>query len=238
VRAWILIVCAAGCTRGNPIYLTPSLSDADLALAKGVDLLAAPPADLSSARREDLAIAPVADLSSRASAGCNVVINELLLSVELKPNEEFVELFNPCEVAVSLAQWKLVFRSALNNQSASNMDTMLVGDLNTTIAAGDFRVYAGSQLVSQHDGTLINGLSDSGGGVALVDLNGSIVDSVAYGPVISTHNFIEGMPAPLPPDAPAPGNTLVRLPDGHDTNDNSVDFVVSTNPTPRAANQP
>jgi hypothetical protein len=28
----------------------------------------------------------------------------------------------------------------------------------------------------------------------------------------------------------------VRLPDGHDTNDNAADFGVSASPTPRAAN--
>ena len=43
-------------------------------------------------------------------------------------------------------------------------------------------------------------------------------------------------PAPAPPATAAPGSSDVRLPDGDDSNDNSVDFTVATPPTPRSTN--
>jgi hypothetical protein len=46
----------------------------------------------------------------------------------------------------------------------------------------------------------------------------------------------EAAPAPAPPATAAPGSSSVRLPDGHDTNDNAADFSVSATPTPGAAN--
>jgi Lamin Tail Domain len=261
VKTWLLILCAAGCTRPNPFDTTRTPTDSglapapgvDLLVAPGVDLLVAPGADLSSTSRADLAAATRADLASASgmradlavppgadlSSGgaCGVVINELLLSVQSDPSNEYVELFNTCETDLSLMRWKLVSRSAANNQSSANGDTLLVNDLNKTILARGFLMFGHSQPMVASDGVMANGLSETAGGVALVDPNGSIVDSVAYGPVVATHNFIEGMPALVPPVAPAPGNSLVRLPDGRDSDDNAADFSVSTKPTPRAANQ-
>jgi hypothetical protein len=71
--------------------------------------------------------------------------------------------------------------------------------------------------------------------VALIDDHMNFVDSVAYGPVVSTHNFIETAHAPLPPTVSHPGKVIARSPNGVDTDDNSADFVIAT-PTPRAKN--
>ena len=64
--------------------------------------------------------------------------------------------------------------------------------------------------------------------------DGTIVDSLGYGD--ATNAYVPGHPAPAPPTVPPPGNSDVRLPDGHNTDDNSIDFTVSTTPSPRAAN--
>jgi hypothetical protein len=61
------------------------------------------------------------------------------------------------------------------------------------------------------------------------------VDSVGYGS--STNAFVESAAAPAPPATASPGSSDVRLPDGHDTNDNETDFTLSSSPTPRGPNQ-
>jgi predicted amidohydrolase YtcJ len=40
----------------------------------------------------------------------------------------------------------------------------------------------------------------------------------------------------ITPATAAPGSSAVRLPDGHDTNDNAADFSVSVSPTPGSSN--
>jgi hypothetical protein len=49
--------------------------------------------------------------------------------------------------------------------------------------------------------------------------------------------LVEGAPAAAPPATAAPGSSIVRLPDGHDTNANASDFTVTSTATPRAANK-
>ena len=78
----------------------------------------------------------------------------------------------------------------------------------------------------------------SGAGTSDVSLatipSGTIVDSLGYGNAVNA--FVRGAPAPAPPAEAPPGNSDVRLPDGHDTGNNAVDFTVTTTPTPRSAN--
>src|SRR6185436_11564309 len=160
---------------------------------------------------EDLMASSRGDLAG--AGGCNIKVNELLLSTlkgaTSRPSEEYVELSNP--------------------------DTPLVQDIGKTIPAMGYLLFSGTQYTGTHDGVLINGLSDSGGGVALIDNNNTIIDSVAYGPVDANHNFLEGTPAPLPPQTAQPGKVTARSPNGADSDDNGVDFKVQS-PTPKAPN--
>ena len=49
----------------------------------------------------------------------------------------------------------------------------------------------------------------------------------------ATNTFVQGEPAP----APQAGQSIARIPDGHDTGDNSADFKLkSAATTPGAAN--
>jgi hypothetical protein len=73
-------------------------------------------------------------------------------------------------------------------------------------------------------------LATAGGGVALRDPSGNIVDRVGYG--TATNTFVEGTTAA----APGSGHSVGRRPDGMDTAHNSSDFVSITTPTPGAAN--
>jgi hypothetical protein len=188
------------------------------------------PGDLMAAARPDMAA---------GMSGCGVKVNELLLSTlkgtTSRESEEYVELYNSCTTSIKLTGWSLVYRSGANNSGPGNADTQLVVDLTKTISAGGYLLWAGSQYTGTKDGSLVNGLSDSAGGVAVVDNHDTIVDSVAYGPVVSGHNFIEGSAAPLPPQTKQPGKVIARTPNGTDTGDNSSDFVVA-DPTPKASN--
>ena len=77
--------------------------------------------------------------------------------------------------------------------------------------------------------------ASSGGGLGLRDPDGDLVDSVGYGS--STNAFVETAAAPAPPATASPGSSDIRLPDGHDTDDNATDFTVSSTPTARGPNQ-
>jgi hypothetical protein len=78
-------------------------------------------------------------------------------------------------------------------------------------------------------------MASTAGGVGIRSGDGTLVDSVGYGST-AANGFVEGTPAPAPPTTAAPGSSDVRKPDGHDTNDNSVDFTVASPPSPRATN--
>jgi hypothetical protein len=198
----------------------------DLSIVEDLSLL---PEDLMASSRGDMA----------GSGGCNVKVNELLLSTlkgtTSRASEEYVELFNPCSTSKSLKNWSLRYRSAGNNSKPSNPDTPLVQNIGKTIPAMGYLLFSGTQYTGSHDGSLVNGLSDAGGAVALVDDNNDIVDSVAYGSADANNNFAEGQPAPLPPQSPQPGKVVARSPNGTDTDDNSADFQVQ-DPTPKAPN--
>ena len=79
-------------------------------------------------------------------------------------------------------------------------------------------------------------LASTGGAVGLRDDVGNLVDSVSYDTLTAPNDFTEGMPAPNPPNVAPPGNSISRIPNGVDTNNNKVDFKVSTMQTPFGPN--
>ncbi|MGZ4281673.1 MAG: lamin tail domain-containing protein [Gaiellaceae bacterium] len=159
-------------------------------------------------------------------------INEFMTGTSTAASNEFVEIVNAGTAAVDLSGYKLVYRSAAGTSDTS-LGTIASG---TTLAAGAFYLFGGSGYAGppSADQSFATALASTGGGLALRDASGTIVDSVGYG--TATNAFVRGTAAPAPPNAAAPGNSDVRLPDGHETGDNSADFSVSTTPTPRAAN--
>src|SRR5437763_8468635 len=174
---WLLILAVAGCDAGNvnrPRDGMLMFADEDLAvpvpepdlsvnadLAMQADDLSLLPEDLMASSRGDMA----------GAGGCNIKVNELLLSTfkgtTSRPSEEYVELYNPCAASKNLKGWSLRYRSSSNNTKASNPDTPLVQDIGKTIPAMGYLLFSGTQYAGTHDGVLINGLSDAGGGVAV-----------------------------------------------------------------------
>jgi hypothetical protein len=159
-------------------------------------------------------------------------VNELMTGVTSAATDEFVEIVNTGAAAADLSGWKLVYRSA-----AGTSDVVLatVPD-GTVLAAGAFYLFGGAGYVSgpTADQSYTTSIAATGGGVGIRDAAGSLVDSVGWG--TATNAFVEGTVAPAPATTAAPGTSIGRVPDGDDTNDNSVDFVVDDSPTPKGSN--
>jgi len=147
---------------------------------------------------------------------CTVKINELQTG-GATALDEFVELYNTCpDLALDLTGYTLVYRS-----SAGTTDFVRVSFTGGGFLAGKpYFVCANSGYAGAADARYADGLADSGGGLALRDAKGAIVDSLGWGD--ASNAFVEEEAATAPPA----GQSIARVPDGHDTGDNAADFVV------------
>jgi hypothetical protein len=159
-------------------------------------------------------------------------VNEVSTGTTVAASDEFVELLNAGSGAVDVGGYKLVYRSA----GGSTDIVLATVPTGTSIPAGGYYLFGGGGYAGAPppDQSFSTGLAAAGGGVGLRKPDGTLVDSVGYGS--ATNAFVEGAPAPAAPAADPPGKSVARLPDGRDTNDNSVDFTVSATPTPRSSN--
>jgi len=147
---------------------------------------------------------------------CTVKINEVQTG-GATALDEFVELYNTCpDLAVDLTGYTLVYRSG-----AGTTDFVRVSFTGGGFLAGKpYFVCANSGYAGAADARYADGLADSGGGLALRDPRGAVVDSVGWGD--ASNAFVEETAATAPPA----GQSISRVPDGHDTDDNAADFVV------------
>jgi hypothetical protein len=147
--------------------------------------------------------------------------------------DEFVELSNTGTAAVDIGGWKIVYRSAAGT-SDTTLATIPTG---TTLAAGGFYLLGGSAYAgaATPDQSFSAGLAATGGAVGVRDTSGTLIDGVGWG--TAANALVEGAPAAAPPATAAPGSSIVRLPDGHDTNANAADFTVTSTATPRGTNR-
>jgi hypothetical protein len=160
-------------------------------------------------------------------------VNEVQTGTTGSAADEFVELSNTGSAAVDIGGWKVVYRSA-SGTSDTTLATIPTG---TTLAAGGFYLLGGSSYAgaAAPDQSFSAGLASPGGGVGIRDASGALLDSVGWG--TASNAFVEGSPAVAPPATAAPGSSIARLPDGHDTNANATDFSVTSTATPRAENR-
>ncbi len=129
----------------------------------------------------------------------------------------------------SLMGWKLVYRSA-----SGSSDVTLFTWGQESLAAGEYRLIVGSALAGTagEDGVFKSGgLAAAGGGLELRDAAGDRVDSMGYG--TATNGFVEGQPCAAPAVTSSPGQSVARMPNGTDTDNNAADFTVTSFPTPR-----
>lgn len=162
-------------------------------------------------------------------ATCYPVVNEVQVAGASGSADEFVELFNPCSSDISLAGWLLIYRSA-----AGTADVQLADLGALTIRKGQYLVFAGNSwdagVADGHLPRTTNGSLAATAGLVALQSPTAYVDAVGYG--AATTALVEGSPAN---PAPGSGQSLIRVPNGCDTNQNSVDFSVAT-PSPGRAN--
>lgn len=179
--------------------------------------------------------APVTQSDSGACNVTNLVVNEVK-SDGASGSDEFVEFYNPGNCVLQLNGLKLNYSSS----TGSTPTTLISFTTAHSIKANGFFVAAGGAFTGTKDVTWSSGgLAAGGGRVAIVDAADKVIDSVGYGSLTNSTIYIEGPPpAKLTDAAPAPptNKSVGRKPDGKDTNLNSADFVVTTSPTPGAAN--
>jgi hypothetical protein len=168
------------------------------------------------------------------NAGTSAIrVNEVSTGTAGGASDEFVELVNAGTTVVDVGGYRLVYRSG-SGTSDVLLATIPAG---TPIAPGAFYLFGGSGYAGSKppDQTFAAGLAATAGGVGIRDAAGELTDSMGYG--TATNAFVESHPAPAPPATPTPGSSDVRLPDGHDTDDNAADFSMSAAATPGAPNR-
>jgi hypothetical protein len=172
--------------------------------------------------------------------GTHLVISQIQTAGDggTPADDEFVEIFNPTSTSQSLSGKSLQYKSF-------NGTTHTAFALpNFTMPAGSWylvarSVYNGTPVADATNGTFL--MAAGGGHVFLVNqttaltasscsTDAAIIDKVGYG----TGNCPETTVAA----APASNNSIVRTPTGSDTDNNSVDFTISTPSVPHSSVTP
>ena len=164
------------------------------------------------------------------TVSCTPRINELQTGGTNGGTDEFIEIYNACNVAVDVSAWVVSYR-ATSNMSESVYFTF---PMNTSINAFGYYLIATNTFSGGvvADGNMSGGMAAAGGAIGLKDTKqNKLVDGVAWGTAVG-NAFGEGSPA----SAPASGQSIGRFPNGSDTNQNSNDFKIYMSPSPRAPN--
>lgn len=166
------------------------------------------------------------------AASAQVVINEIDYDQPGTDTAEFVELYNAGTATVDLSSYTLSFINGANGGAVEYNSVPLTG---FSLAAGDFFVVCSNvsttpncDLVTSSSTNLIqNGAPDA---VALYD-GANIVDTVSYEGDVP--GFVEGSGAIA--DGNNVSQSISRVPNGNDTDDNGTDFCLGI-ATPGEAN--
>ena len=177
-----------------------------------------------------------------------LVINEVDYDNIGTDVNEFVEIFNSSPTAMNLANLALIFVNGANNLEYRRVN------LSGTLAAQGYLVVASSTVTVAPGATVITfaGASDNiqngpPDAVVLFDtVNHRVVDALSYEGAVTAavltgetgvFNLVEGTMLPLSAaDSNSLNESLIRQPNGLDTDDASSDWRLTTTPTPGAAN--
>ncbi len=191
-----------------------------------------------------------ADTDCASAAVCGkLVINEIDYDQFNTDAAEFVEVFNAGTSTVDLSTVQLV----LVNGAGANPGEYRTVSLTGTLAPGGYLVVAdtgttgidpGAQVINFTGATdqIQNGPTDA---VALYDVDANaLLDTVSYEGTVPTgimlnstpFDFFEMAGTDLADTNANEARSLVRFPNGHDTGNNAADFVLSSVPSPGAAN--
>lgn len=184
-----------------------------------------------------------------------LVINEVDYDQPSTDAAEFIELFNDTGSPIDLLGYELILINGSSNLDYGIVDLSPAGILepgafvlicwNDMLAA---QAPAGTLVLKPGTGSgkIQNGdaLPD---GIALVHLpSAALIDAISYKGSLtaaqipgwaSPVSLVETAPTPLLDSGSVPAS-LCRIPDGHDQDNASIDWILSNAPTPGAANKP
>jgi uncharacterized repeat protein (TIGR01451 family) len=161
-----------------------------------------------------------------------LVISEVQTGATGNNNLEFVELYNSTTAPLDLEGFRLVYRLASSQEGA---------EVYTWTESAPIPPHGHYLLVRTGQEDVVGVIADaafdqslntSGGGLALLDPQGGMMDSVGWGN--APEAFVEGGAAPVPEN----DTSIERLPGGDegnssDSDDNGIDFVVNADPNPQ-----
>ncbi|MFJ2564569.1 ExeM/NucH family extracellular endonuclease [Streptomyces sp. NPDC088770] len=165
-------------------------------------------------------------------AGTGLVINEVYggggNSGSTYTND-YIELFNPTDAAVSVSGWSVSYFSAKGNLGGT---TALSGSVP---AHGYYLVQeakgtGGTTPLPTPDTSGQLAMSATDGSVTLNDATSAVIDTVGFG----TGSIFEGAAAPAPSNTTA----VTRVTPGVDTDNNSVDFTTRQPAPKNSGNEP
>ena len=119
-----------------------------------------------------------------------VEINEVQTGTTTTPNQQFVELYNPGKAPANVGGWQLEYTRAAAGRSGTTITTLATLPAGTSIAPGGYYLIGGAGYVSagtqppdnqSFTQTSATQLSKTGGGIAIADSTGFVVDSLGYG---------------------------------------------------------
>ncbi len=202
---------------------TATNTPTDTATATATDTATNTPTDTATATATATAT-PTQTLTNTPPAPTNIVISEFRSrgTAGTGASDEFVELFNPGNIAVDISGWK-IRRSSGCGTTLTNMVTI---SSTTLLAPGQHWLAAatGSTYASIADQTFAAGISDTGG-VAVTIADNSVIDAAG---MCATTTFVEG--TALTALSGTIEQSYERKPGSasgncYDTNDNASDFI-------------
>jgi hypothetical protein len=182
-----------------------------------------------------LVVGPFLPLPARADTAGHVVISELQTGSSASSGQEFIELYNPTAADIDLFNWTAEYKSATSLDTPGNWKKYAT--LSGKIKAYGFYLISQTSYLTQADASLsASGLASTAGNVRIKDSASNVIDGVGYG---ATANASEAAPT----QAPTAGQSIERLPgrlieaggNGQDTDDNSQDFIVRSDPQPQSS---
>jgi hypothetical protein len=179
-----------------------------------------------------LLIAPVAAIESLADEPTSHLVISEVMTGGASASDEFIEIYNPSPATLPLEGLEVVYVTASGVTITRRADWAAGAP---TVGPGEHVLVANSAgtFAAIADVVYASGIAAAGGSVALrIQGASTAIDAVGWGTAASV--WMEGSAAP----APAAGETLERLPgggagSGQDSNDNAVDFRISSPPDPQ-----
>ncbi|MCS6857187.1 MAG: lamin tail domain-containing protein [Sandaracinaceae bacterium] len=180
-----------------------------------------------------------------------IVISEFATSGSRGALDEFIEIHNRSNATADIGGLRFVYTSA-SGSSRSTRGTVLPG---TLLPSGGFLLLTGSGYAGSPSSDLpsfSSGASDSGGSWS-IENEGMVLDRVCWGSAVAS--ICEGNPLPAfpsnmassyerkarpdsTPSSMSPGGRDERAGNGHDTDQNDMDFVLRPTREPQSSMSP